>query len=323
MIQSLNALKVSILFIALIILSGCQPSYQTHLRVAANNWIGYTPLYLADDMGLFEPKKIKMIEMPSASEVIHAFRSGSIEVAALTLDEALTIVEDNYDVRLILVLDISDGSDVLLAKPEIKNIAELKGKKVAVEYNAVGALLLDSALASADLTPQDVDIQSCNFDAHIDCYAKYDALVTFDPVKTKLLNQEAKLLYSSKSMPNVILDVLVTTQEVIDHQPEQLQTLLASYFQARTYLQKNPDKAITQLEASMKIPKDVLVKAYGGVILPDYSHNRQLISGSSPKLNQTLLGLKKIMLERKLLRRNIDTREFIDASFLERVGEDY
>lgn len=305
----------------ILVLSSCQPHYPAHLRVASNSWIGYTPLYLAEEMGLFEPFLIKMIEMPSASEVIHALRSGSIEVAALTLDEALTILEDEYDLKVILVMDISDGSDVLLAKPDINSLTELKGKTIAVEYNAVGALLLDHALAAGGITPNDVEILSCNFDSHITCYDKSDALVTFDPVKTKLMKAGAKQLYSSKKMPNVILDVLVTTQEVINEQPKQIQALLNSYFKARTYLDTQTNKAISLIESSLKIPSEELTTAFQGVKLPNLEHNKQLLSGTNATLQATLAELQTIMLERKLLTQKLDTRHLIYPVFLERVDE--
>lgn len=305
----------------LFLLSSCKPHYQTHLRVASNNWIGYSPLYLAEEMGEFSPYLIKMIEMPSASEVIHALRSGSIEVAALTLDESLTILEDEYDLKVILVMDISDGSDVLLVKPPITHLAELKGKKIAVEYNAVGALVLDYALAHGGMKANDVDLHSCNFDQHLDCYDNYDGIVTFDPVKTKLMKKGAKLLYSSKDMPDVILDVLVTTQEIIDKQPKQLQALLNGYFKARHYLDINTAEALGLIESSLKIPSEELTTAFQGVKLPDLSHNKQLLSGTTPALQGTLEELQTIMVERKLLIQTLDTRHFIYPNFLERVHE--
>ncbi|CCQ11527.1 ABC-type nitrate/sulfonate/bicarbonate transport system protein [Pseudoalteromonas luteoviolacea B = ATCC 29581] len=305
------------LVILCLLLFGCKPHFENHLRIAANNWIGYTPLYLAEELSLFHSSQIKMIEMPSSSEVIHAFRSGSIDVAALTLDETLTILEDQYDIRLLLVMDISDGSDVLLAKPYIDSLHDLKGKKIAVEYNAVGALVLDHALNEVGLSPRDIDMQSCNFDAHLACYEQNDAIVTFDPVKTKLMNKGAKLLYSSKQMPNVILDVLVTTQQVIDNQPEQLQALVNAYFNARTLLSDSPATAIAHISHALKIPEDELKQAFTGVKLPDYAQNHQLLTGDNPLLDDTIQRLQTTMIERNLLSRMLETEQLINPTFIE------
>ena len=67
--------------------------------------------------------------MGSASDIMHAMRNDVLEGAALTLDETLSLIDDGIDLKVILVMDISNGADVLLAKPEIQSIADLRGEK--------------------------------------------------------------------------------------------------------------------------------------------------------------------------------------------------
>ncbi|MFC3033644.1 ABC transporter substrate-binding protein [Pseudoalteromonas fenneropenaei] len=297
----------------------CSSDHPSYLRVAANTWIGYTPLYLADDMRLFEPDLIHLVEMSSASEVIHAFRSGAIEVAALTLDEAMTVLEDDFDIQVILVLDISNGSDVLLAKPDIPSIAALKGKTIAVEYSAVGALVLDSALKKAGLTPADITIRSCTLDDHAACYQQTDALVTFDPMKTHLLEQGAKILFSSAQMPNLIVDVLVTHRQVIKEQPQQLQQLINHYFAARTKMTEAPEESWQTLERLLKIPTRQLHQASLGITWADLALNQHFLA-SAGGIHTTLAELKHTMLTRKLLKRPLNTDAFINDQFVKQYA---
>ncbi len=152
-------------------LSACQPVEEAPLRIASNTWPGYEPLYLARSLGYYDDTQVNLVEMTSASEVIHALRNHTIEGAALTLDEVLTVMEDDYKLSVILIMDFSNGGDVLLSKPEITSLAQLKGKNIAVEYTAVGAILLNGALSSAQLTAKDVTITACSFDEHQSCYS--------------------------------------------------------------------------------------------------------------------------------------------------------
>ncbi|MCU7939074.1 MAG: ABC transporter substrate-binding protein [gamma proteobacterium symbiont of Bathyaustriella thionipta] len=149
--------------VLIIFLSACKPAPESPLRIGTNTWPGYEPLYLARTLGYYDNSRIHLVEMNSASEVIHSLRSGTLEGAALTLDEALTLQADDFDLKIILVMDFSHGADVLLAKPDIDTLAALKGKRIAVEYTAVGAILLDAALASADLTVSDIQVIACSF----------------------------------------------------------------------------------------------------------------------------------------------------------------
>lgn len=76
-------------FLRLISIIGCEPRLHNILKVGTNLWPGYESLYLAQNLGFFDNKAIKLIEMPSATEVAHAFRNKTLDIAALTLDESL------------------------------------------------------------------------------------------------------------------------------------------------------------------------------------------------------------------------------------------
>jgi len=122
--------KITVLF-----LTSCigNASYAEPLRVGTTLWPGYEPLYLAQEIKAYK-EDIRMIHYPSTSEVLRAFKNHIVEAAALTLDEVVLLAESQIPVQIILVLDISEGADVIMAKPELKNMQGLVGAKVAVEY---------------------------------------------------------------------------------------------------------------------------------------------------------------------------------------------
>lgn len=63
------------------------------LRVGANVWPGYEPLFLAESLGYYNGQNIEIITFPSSAEVMRAYRNQAIDVAAVTADEALQISE--------------------------------------------------------------------------------------------------------------------------------------------------------------------------------------------------------------------------------------
>ncbi len=149
--------QLGLILFLLPFLIACEPPQQP-LRLGSNIWIGYETLYLAKKLGYYDKLPLNLVEMPSATEVMHAFRNHMLEMAALTLDEALFLKQTEQDIQIILVFDFSNGGDVLLGQPKITRLTELKGKKVGVENSAVGAILLDGALTSAQLSPADIQI---------------------------------------------------------------------------------------------------------------------------------------------------------------------
>jgi NitT/TauT family transport system substrate-binding protein len=300
----------------LVLIAACSPTNETPLRIGTNSWIGYEPLYLARSLSFYDNTTIKLVELTSASDVIHAIRSGTLEGAALTLDETLSLIDDGFDLKVILVFDFSNGGDVLLAKPDIKTLKELRGKRVAVESSAVGALLLDSALSSVDLAVTDIEIVSCTADEHIACYQTNDAVVTFDPVKSQLLGQGASLLYDSRQIPDKIVDVLVVSEKITQSHPNSLRQLLNGYFKARQYLSEKPLKAAELMSSRLKLTPEEVIAGYSGLRMPLLSENHQLLTGDKASLNQTANELAQFMFNRKLLKTSVELRHLGEPAFL-------
>ncbi len=298
------------------ILSACGPKPESALRIGTNNWPGYEPLYLARSLGEYEESSVRLIEFSNASEVIHALRSKTLEGAALTLDEALTVVEDEFDLRIILVMDYSNGGDALVAKPEISSLAELRGKRIAVEYTAVGAILLNAALDSVGMHVSDVEIIACMLDEHIKCYSSVDAVVTFEPVKTMLMNQGARLLFDSSQIPGRIIDVLVVHADTIRTHPNALRRLLIGYVNALEYLRTHPDDAAKRMVVRLGLSPGEVIASYDYISLPGLAANHRLFTGNPVPLQTTVDELLQFMLENNLISRSVATKDLLDGSFL-------
>ena len=307
-----------LILLALLSLNSCEHPPQSVLKIGTNLWPGYESLYLAQNLGVFDNKPVKLIEMPSATEVSHAFRNKALDVAALTLDESLVLLQYEPDLRVILVMDVSKGADVLLAKPSIQSLAELKGKRIGVESSAVGAILLDGALQAASLSLADIKFQPIMANEHKMAYLKgiVDAVVTFEPHKSKLLAQGAIKLFDSTQIPGRIVDVLVTRQEVIDTHSETLKLIVAAHFQALEYLRQNVADATLRIAPRLAVQSDEVLKQFEGITLPGIKENHHFLSVESHDLSSSVEELITLMNEKQFLFKSIDTSQLINDSFL-------
>ncbi len=306
-----------IIYLALALLvSACSPTPEPPLRIGTNVWPGYEPLYLARSLGYYKESSVNLVEMTSAPEVIQALRSGTLEGAALTLDEALTLLDDELDLKVILVMDFSHGGDVLLARPGIAALGDLRDKRIGVEQTAVGALLLDAALDAAGLRVSDVEIVYCAANEHVDCYWSGDAVVTFEPIKTALLKQGAWQLFDSSRIPGRIVDVLVVHADSISTHPRSLEYLLAGYFKAREYLVDAAEDAGKRMAPRMALSPAEVLASFKGLRLLGLEENQTLLSGNPSQLQATASELAGFMLERKLLRNRLTIENLSDSRFL-------
>ncbi len=306
------------LFLIFCSLTACDFTPKSVLKVGTNIWSGYETLYLARSLGYYPANSIKMVELPSATKVAHAFQHQLLDVAALTLDEALVLLQTNGNLRIILVMDVSHGGDVLLAKPEFTTLNALKGKRIGVENVAVGAILLDGALSAGNLTVADINIVPMPVNEHLLAYQenKIDAVVTFEPVKSQLLQQGALQLFDSSRIPNRIMDVLVTRQHIIEQKPAALKALLKSYFKALDYWHNNPQQAAVFMADRLEVKPNEVAMQFSGLKLPTLEENLQLLSGDTPQLKPSLHALVSLMLQRQLLRHDVSTTSLLNGSLL-------
>jgi NitT/TauT family transport system substrate-binding protein len=305
---------LTILVFIVSLLVGCIKEPPPPLRVGGVVWPGFEVLYLARDLGYYKDTSIRLVEYPSASEVLRAYRNGDLEAATITLDEVLLLATTEPHVRVALVADTSHGADVILAKPEIKNLQDLKGRRVGVESTALGAFLLTRALGQVGMLPKDVQVISLEVSEHEQAFKKgtVDAVVTFEPVRSKLLAVGAKLLFDSRQIPGEIVDVLAAREEVLTNQSASMKALLNGWFRALDYLQKHPLDAATRVAPREGVTAQQFLESLKGLRIPDLQENQKLLGRTDASLLQAAKRLSKVMLDNKLLQKAVDPTPLLE-----------
>ncbi len=303
----------------LLLISGCSieaPVIPT--KIGTHVWPGYEPLYLARANGQLDAEMVQLVEYPSASEVIRSFRNGSLDAAALTLDEVLLLVQSNIPVKVVLVMDISEGGDVIMARPEIKSFEDLHGKRIGVEGNALGAYVISRALELNKMSLGDVVLKNIEVSAHEDAYSnnQVDAVVTFEPVRTNLLNQGAHVVFSSREIPGEIVDVLVVHDEYLRTNPARIRRVVSAWFEALNFMKQQKSKAMQIIAKRLLIKPEEAEASYQGLILPGLKENRQMLSSPTPSLNEIRQRLEQTMLANDLLLYSLDTTNLFTAELL-------
>src|SRR6187397_3151483 len=180
-------------------LGGCMREPDNPLRIGTNVWIGSEPLYLARELGKLDPAAVQLVEYPSASEVLRAFRNQAIDGMVISLDELFGLAVDGLQPRVVLVVDVSHGADVVVGRPGMRSMRDLAGKSVAVESGALGAFVLSRALAKSGMQPGDVKVVHLESNEQANAFEKgrVDGAVTFDPYRTQFLKAGATILFDS------------------------------------------------------------------------------------------------------------------------------
>ncbi len=288
------------------------------LRVGSNVWPGYEPLYLARTTGGLDPEQVHLVELPSATAVMHQMLAGNLEGACLTLDEALLLRAQGEDLRVVAVMDFSDGADALLARPSVPTLAALRGKRIGVEHTAVGAVLLDGALEAAGLEPGEVELVHLPVDEHEAAFlaGRVDAVVTFEPVRSRLLAQGARVLFDSGRLPGRIMDVLVLRAAALAARPEAARALVAGYFRGLAFLREHPREAARIMARRLGVPPERVQGLFAGLKLTGLADNRLQLLGHPAPLQVTAEGLARLMRRHELLERLPPLEGLVDGRLL-------
>jgi len=256
------------------------------LRIASYVWPGYEFMFLAQREGWLDDQPISLVETGSATQSIELLEAGRVDGAALTLDEVLGARAHGLSLTAVLIFDISLGADVLLTKPGIEKLEQLKDKRIAYEPSAVGALMLYKALEAAGLKPEDVKTIPVTFDQHDNVWetGELDAVITFEPVSRHLEAEGAFRLFDSTEIPDTIVDVLAVTPEAMEAKPDALRHLIAGHFKGIRNFRKNPNDTAYRMAESFKLPAKDVLSAYAGLELPNINRNRKLLQGDNAPL---------------------------------------
>ena len=218
------------------------------LRIGTNVWIGSEPLYLARELGRLDPAVVELVEYPSASEVLRAYRNQAIDGMVISLDELFGLAADGFQPRIVLVVDVSHGADVVVGRRGMRTMKDLKGKSIAVESSALGAFVLSRALALNGMQASDVKVVHLESNEQPGAFEKgeVDAAVTFDPYRAQFLRAGGKTLFDSTQIPGEIVDLLAVRASVIAR-PNAVRALLAGWFGALDYMKSDSKDAARRM----------------------------------------------------------------------------
>ncbi|MDR1994804.1 ABC transporter substrate-binding protein [Azonexus sp.] len=318
-----RALQAAVLACMALLIAGCSPSYESPLVVGTNAWPGYHPLHLARDLGYLDGLSLRLVELGSNTQAMDALRVGNLDLAGLTLDEVLTLLQEGVPLKVIWVMNISAGADAIVARPGIKHMTDLRGRRIGVEQTAVGAYMLQGALEQAGMQVSEVIVVPLPLDEHEAAWREQsvDALVTFDPVRQALLNEGGHVIFDSRALPGEIVDVLVVRESILQCCAPRVAGLVDGQRRALTYIEQHRDDAMSRMAKHFGISAADMSAAFDGMILPDHAANHQLLSGPSPGLYTTVQRLAHVMKERGLLMQIPGTSALLDGRFTGETSE--
>ena len=266
----MNCLKSAIIGILsavapLILFAGEQPV----LRIGYSDWPGWTAWEIAEKKGFFQKHGVNVkLEWFEYGPSIDAFSVGKIDAVGISNGDAMVLNATGARNVIILINDYSNGNDKIVARPGIRSVKELKGKKIGVEFGCLSHALLINALTKNGMKESDVKLVNMptHQAAQILETGEVDAIVAWQPHSGNALElvKGSTAIYTSADEPGIIYDVLaVSTESLMKHRAE-WQKVVAAWYDVIDFL--NDPKTRPEAIKIMADRVGVSAKKYGGYI---------------------------------------------------------
>lgn len=249
-----------------LLLTGCVAGEGSGSGAAANNnsdqtvtidYATYNPLSLIIkkkgwlDKALEEDgKKVEWVNSAGSNKANEALRSGNIDVGSTAGSAALLARSNGSPIKVIDLYSQPEWSALVTkGDSDIKDVADLKGKTVAVTKGTDPYFLLLQALDTAGLSASDVTIQNLQ---HADGRTaldngQVDAWSGLDPIMASAeVESGDKLFY--RNLDFNTYGFLNATESFIEEDPEAAQDVVNTYAYARQWALDNKDEALKIFE---------------------------------------------------------------------------
>lgn len=267
------------------------------------------PLVLAKQNGYYEQEGVNVnIQLfKSAQDRNSAFQSGNLDGSISDLLAVALAKDGGFEVK---ATSQTNGSYKLVVngKSDIKDIAGLKGKNIAISTNTVIEYSTDAILSDADVKPDEVNkIAVPQIPVRLEMLqnGNVDAATLPEPMASVAIGNGARLLKDSDTL-DVNPEVIMFTQSSIDSKTEEIKAFYRAYNRAVEYAQKeNVSNYMDVLIKEVSFPdsvRDVLV-------LPDF---KKAALPSEKDCDSVIQWLK----DKKLIKSTYKLDDLVDSEFV-------
>lgn len=287
---------------------------------------GYAPLYLAKQKGYFGDLEVNLKRIEEVPSIRAGVIRGDLDAYLATPDIALDTNAKPVG-KAVWAIDESAGGDGVVVSGGIRNLSELKGKKVAAEPglppNFVFLYLLhQSGLSTKDIEFQDMSTQNA---AAAFTSGAVDAAGIYEPYLSTAMKQRkgSRVVISSAQMPDMIVDLIFVRDDVIASRQSDVARIIEGWRKAIAFIKENPDEANNVMAGSFNLPVNDFKDVVSGIKWLDLQENRRLFGtdGAPGSLYKNFTVVGDVLRRHRPDVYTATTEEHLGRAFIQTIRE--
>lgn len=238
---------------------------QTELRIAINPWPGYEFAFLAQQLGYFEEEgvRVRLIELSSLGDARRAFERGQADGFFGTAVELVHAEQHSPRTPIpIMVVDVTEGADMILARTDITSVPDLRGRRIGVENGSLAVYVLARALELHDMDWSDIEaVHVPTFQAaSLFINGEIDAAVTYPPMSHEIERTgSSRRIFNSGEIPGEVLDLFAVCTSTSRDRRKEVAAFCRAFYRAQRFAAEHPETAHAMMAARQNVSVDEFV----------------------------------------------------------------
>jgi sulfonate transport system substrate-binding protein len=269
------------------------------------------PSIVEKKLGLFEKEfdkdkiKVTFSEILEGPKMTEALASGSLDFCnALGGTSAILAAANGVNIKIIGMYSRAPRAFVIVAKdPQIKTVADLKGKKVAGPKGTILHQLLLSALVKENMSAADINYVNMGIPQAVAAMFSnsVDAALVAGPAVPKAMENGAHVIATGEGLLDATIVIAASNTFVTEH-PDLVKRYMKVHNESLRYMKENPNEVYRLAAEETGISVGDVKKMYGW-----YDFQPAITSEDMADLEKT----QEFLIQNGLLTRKIDLKSLV------------
>ena len=319
--------KILYLLLTSLLISGCSNNQEEisqiqepqELKVAIVDWIGFSPLYVAQELGYYNDLNLNLdIQVISdIAAVKSAITSNKIDLTWGTGDVLLTFADSGINTKAFYAVDWSNGGDGVIVSDKFQDWSDFEGAEFVGQEGFPPSNLFLYAL-----TQNGVDVSKVNF-TEMDTAAAATAFQSgqveiaalYQPFLSQAAEREdSKIFVTSKDYPYVITDYFSALPETLDNKKEAIQAFVDATNKAINFMKDNQQEAAEIAAPYFGLSTEEALEIFLDVEFPDLEDNKDIFKDSN--ISKTFSTFQEAMTKAGVIQNEVDIQSLYTDDFI-------
>lgn len=299
------------------------------IKIGLCIWPGYAHAFVAQEKGFFKEHKVsvELLLKKDTVEVVESYRRGELDGLFGVFPDIIMLNEEVIPTQVLYVVDFPVTGDVIVGRPELRSLSDLKGKKVSFEgINSFSHIFVLGVLERVGLNEADVQFEIIPALEVLTALeeGKIDAGHTWEPIKSRALQKGYKILAKAGDAPGVIIDVLAFRAKVVRERPDDILRILRSILEAKGFTSSHRGEAMEIAARAMGTSAKELESGFSGIQFPDVRENLKVMTDAKGSMTLYRAGqmVIKFYEEHGQLSKRYNLHSIIEPCFLEQLARE-